>query len=60
VPPIDLIVRTSGEQRLSNFMLWRSAYSEMLFIDKPWPEMTRDDITTILDEYARRGRRFGG
>jgi undecaprenyl diphosphate synthase len=60
VPPIDLIVRTSGEQRLSNFMLWRSAYSEMLFLDKPWPEMTRDDITTILEEYARRGRRFGG
>lgn len=60
VPPIDLIVRTSGEQRLSNFMLWRSAYSEMLFLDKPWPEMTPDDITVILDEYARRGRRFGG
>ena len=60
IPPLDLIVRTSGEQRLSNFMLWRSAYSELLFLDKPWPDMTKDDVTDILEEYARRGRRFGG
>lgn len=60
VPPCDLIVRTSGEQRLSNFMLWRSAYSELLFIDKTWPDMTKADITAILKEYARRKRRFGG
>lgn len=60
VPPIDLIVRTSGEQRLSNFMLWRSAYSELLFLDKNWPDMTKDDVTTIMDEYTRRQRRFGG
>lgn len=60
IPPIDIIVRTSGEQRLSNFMLWRSAYSELLFLDKMWPEMTKDDIDDILKEYARRGRRFGG
>lgn len=60
VPPIDLIVRTSGEQRLSNFMLWRSAYSELLFLDKPWPEMTKDDVTAILEEYTGRQRRFGG
>ena len=60
VPDCDLIVRTSGEQRLSNFMLWRSAYSELLFLDKLWPEMTRQDVEYILDEYARRGRRFGG
>ena len=60
VPPIDLVVRTSGEQRLSNFMLWRAAYSELLFLDKPWPEMTADDVTAILNEYAKRQRRFGG
>lgn len=59
VPPIDLIVRTSGEQRISNFMLWRAAYSELLFIDKPWPEMTKDDVATIMKEYAQRQRRFG-
>lgn len=60
VPPLDLIVRTSAEQRLSNFMLWRSAYSELLFLDKPWPDMTKDDVTSILNEYASRSRRFGG
>lgn len=60
VPPCDLIVRTSGEQRLSDFMLWRSAYSEFLFLEKYWPEMTKEDVTAILEEYSRRGRRFGG
>lgn len=60
VPPCDLIVRTSGEQRLSDFMLWRSAYSEFLFLDKYWPEMTKQDITDILEEYTGRKRRFGG
>jgi undecaprenyl diphosphate synthase len=60
VPPCDLIVRTSGEQRLSNFMLWRSAYSELIFVKKAWPDMTKRDVNTILKEYARRSRRFGG
>ncbi|MFZ1250747.1 MAG: polyprenyl diphosphate synthase [Candidatus Microsaccharimonas sp.] len=60
IPPIDLIVRTSGEQRLSNFMLWRAAYSELLFLPKTWPDMTKDDVTAILKEYANRQRRFGG
>ena len=60
VPPCDLIVRTSGEQRLSNFMLWRAAYSELMFIDKNWPDMTKDDVSVILEEYQRRNRRFGG
>lgn len=60
VPPMDLVVRTSGEQRLSNFMLWRAAYSELLFLEKNWPDMTKDDVTAILEEYARRQRRFGG
>lgn len=60
VPPIDMVVRTSGEQRLSNFMLWRAAYSEFLFLEKQWPDMTSDDVTAILEEYMRRSRRFGG
>lgn len=60
IPPLDLIVRTSGEQRLSNFMLWRAAYSELLFLDKSWPDMTKDDIHAILEEYSKRQRRFGG
>ena len=59
VPPCDLIVRTSSEQRLGNFMLWRSAYSELMFIEKNWPDMTVDDVSAILEEYANRNRRFG-
>jgi undecaprenyl diphosphate synthase len=59
VPPCDLIVRTSGELRLSNFLLWRAAYSELMFLDKLWPDMTRADVTAILEEYQRRSRRFG-
>lgn len=59
VPPCDLIVRTSGEQRLSNFMLWRSAYSEFIFLDKFWPEMKPSDVTDILEEYSKRNRRLG-
>lgn len=59
IPPCDLIVRTSGEQRLSNFMLWRSAYSELLFLEKNWPDMTKQDIVDILEAYTARGRRFG-
>lgn len=58
-PPIDLIVRTSGEQRLSNFMLWRAAYSELLFLEKYWPDMTKQDVADIIKEYSRRKRRFG-
>lgn len=60
VPPLDVIVRTSGEERLSNFMLWRAAYSEFIFLDKLWPDMTKDDVTDIINTYSRRGRRFGG
>ena len=60
VPPVDMVVRTSGEQRISNFMLWRAAYSEFLFLKKNWPDMTKDDVTAIIKEYSRRQRRFGG
>lgn len=59
VPPCDMIVRTSGEQRLSNFMLWRSAYSELYFIDKYWPDMRFTDVDDILKEYKTRKRRYG-
>ena len=59
VPPCDLIVRTSSEQRLSNFMLWRSAYSELMFVEKKWPDMTTDDGAVILEGDANRNRRFG-
>ena len=59
VPPVDLVVRTSGEERLSNFMLWRSAYSELLFLEKLWPDMTKDDVAAILKTYNNRQRRFG-
>jgi len=60
IPPVDMIIRTSGERRLSNFMLWRAAYSEFMFMKKMWPDMTKDDVATIIKEYARRQRRFGG
>jgi undecaprenyl diphosphate synthase len=59
LPPIDLVIRTSGEQRLSGFMLWRSAYSELYFTAKAWPEFTAEDLDEALAEYARRSRRFG-
>lgn len=59
VPAVDLIVRTSGEQRISNFMLWRAAYSEFLFLEKTWPDMKSEDVEMIIDEYQTRGRRFG-
>lgn len=60
IPPLDVIVRTSGEQRLSNFMLWRAAYSEFIFLEKLWPDMTKEDVTAILKEYSQRDRRIGG
>lgn len=59
IPPCDLIVRTSGEQRLSNFMLWRSAYSEFIFLEKLWPDMRPADVAAIIEEYRRRSRRYG-
>lgn len=59
VPPLDLIIRTSGEQRLSNFMLWRSAYAELYFCDVHWPAFSEDDLERALEDYAARQRRFG-
>ena len=59
VPNVDMVVRTSGEERISGFMLWRSAYAEMMFIKKYFPEMEATDIAEILQEYEKRNRRFG-
>jgi undecaprenyl diphosphate synthase len=56
----DLIIRTSGEQRLSNFLTWQSAYSELVFRDELWPDFTRDAFAASLAEYGSRHRRFGG
>lgn len=60
LPPPDLLVRTSGELRLSNFMLWQAAYAELVFLDVLWPDFNRDALETVIDEYRRRQRRFGG
>lgn len=59
VPPCDMIIRTSGEQRISGYMLWRAAYSEFLFLDKYFPDMEPEDIPKIIEEYKNRNRRFG-
>jgi len=59
VPDCDLVVRTSGEQRTSGFQLWRAAYSELLFLDKYFPAIEKEDVQAVLDEYHRRHRRFG-
>ena len=59
-PDPDLIIRPSGECRLSNFLLWQSAYSELIFMDVLWPDFTTEDLEHCLDEYAKRNRRFGG
>jgi len=60
MPDPDLVIRTSGELRLSNFLLWQSAYSELVFLDVYWPDFGRADFEFALAEFARRERRFGG
>lgn len=59
LPPLDLVVRTSGEKRISNFMLWRVAYSELMFLEKFWPDMKKEDVSDIIKEYSKRSRRLG-
>ena len=59
LPNLDLIIRTSGEYRLSGFMLWRGEYSELLFVEKHWPEFVPEDLEMAVAEYARRERPFG-
>ncbi|MBC7590315.1 MAG: isoprenyl transferase [Salinibacterium sp.] len=60
LPDVDLFVRSSGEQRLSNFMPWQSAYAEMVFLDTLWPDFTREQLWEAVSIYASRNRRFGG
>lgn len=60
MPEVDLMVRTSGEQRLSNFLLWQNAYSEFIFTDKAWPEFDEKELDRCLSIYEQRHRRFGG
>lgn len=60
VPPLDLLIRTSGEQRISNFMIWRAAYAELIFVTKHWPDFSIKDLDEALIEYNKRNRRFGG
>lgn len=59
-PPVDLILRPSGEYRLSNFLIWQSAYAEFVFMDVLWPDFKESDLEKAFEEYARRDRRFGG
>ncbi|MGN6374951.1 MAG: isoprenyl transferase [Sphingomonas sp.] len=60
LPPLDLVIRTSGEHRLSNFLLWQAAYAELLFVDTLWPDFDEAALREALTCYARRHRRFGG
>ena len=60
LPPLDLLIRTSGEQRLSNFLLWQAAYAELLFVDTLWPDFDGEALRAALADYARRERRYGG
>lgn len=60
LPPVDLLIRTSGEHRLSNFLLWQCAYAELLFVDTLWPDFDGNALRAALDDFARRERRFGG
>ncbi len=59
-PDVDLLIRTSGEQRLSDFLLWECAYAEMVFTERMWPEFSTEDLAGALDEFQHRERRFGG
>jgi undecaprenyl diphosphate synthase len=58
-PDVDLLIRTGGEQRLSDFLLWEAAYAELVFLTVPWPDFAREHLEGALAEFSRRGRRFG-
>ncbi|HEX6604964.1 MAG TPA: undecaprenyl diphosphate synthase family protein, partial [Sphingomicrobium sp.] len=60
LPELDLLIRTSGEVRLSNFLLWQAAYAELLFLDTLWPDFDEQAFADALDRFAQRQRRFGG
>lgn len=59
IPPVDLLIRTSGEYRISNFLLWQAAYAEFIFIDTLWPDFDREDFERAMEEFLKRHRRFG-
>lgn len=59
-PPVDVIVRTSGEQRLSNFLLWEAAYAELVYQNVLWPDYGAEGLADVIDQYRNRDRRFGG
>ena len=60
IPDPDLLIRTSGEQRLSNYLLWQLAYTEFYFTDVPWPDFTKEELVRAIEHYNARDRRFGG
>ena len=60
IPPVDLIIRPSGEQRTSNFLVWQAAYAELVFMDVLWPDFSKKDLIAACEEYQSRNRRFGG
>ena len=60
VPDPDLLIRTSGEQRLSNYLLWQLAYTEFYFTEVPWPAFTKEELAKAIEKYNKRGRRYGG
>ncbi|HVJ02857.1 MAG TPA: isoprenyl transferase [Sphingomonas sp.] len=60
LPPLDLLIRTSGEQRLSNFLLWQAAYAELMFVDMLWPDFDEKALAAAIGQFGRRERRFGG
>ena len=59
LPPVDLLIRTGGEQRLSNFLLWQMAYAELIFISTLWPDFNEQDFVSCIDQFKRRSRRYG-
>lgn len=60
IPAPDLLIRTSGEQRLSNYLLWQLAYSELYFTEVPWPDFTKEELVKAVEDYNKRDRRYGG
>jgi undecaprenyl diphosphate synthase len=60
IPPVDYIVRSGGEKRLSNFLLWDAAYAELAFVDTLWPDWGDKQLSDVLEDYKHRARRFGG
>lgn len=60
LPPVDLLIRTSGERRLSNFLLWQAAYAELLFVDTLWPDFGEAELAAAIQDFGQRERRFGG